>query len=182
MHYLIITLLCSILHASAASHGETHKIIMPEYLQDLLELPNRLMSKNAENFPNLSTIDEKYQKSFCNFRALGTINVHTGPWALKGYPFPVIFFFAKADIVFQNIFLISLPAIHENYPDISTKPQQEQADIVYQWLSTKEIFKDLKKMCTTVQNYVRFSNAPEDRFGRLIINGEEVYRGENQDE
>jgi len=176
MHGLLIVLLCSILQVRAASYSEFH-IIMPEHSKELLELPHRLLSRNAEIFPDLTTINEKYQKALRDFKELGTINVHTGPWALNGFPFPCIFFFAKANITLSSIFLTSIPSLYEKYPDILSKSQQEQADTVYELLCTQEIFKNLERMCVVVQNNVRFSDAHEDRYGRLIINGVEVYRG-----
>jgi len=174
MRWIIIFLLCSFLKAS--QNEQTCELFIPEDLRELFELPGRLISKNAETFPDLSTIYETYHKQLYD---LENMQLHDNIYlkivdklSLSRIFLKLSLFTLHVSNLIPNIFSSDLPAIYEMHPDILSKSLQEQANIVHDsWESPHKIrfIRDF--------NQVQFSNDPIDRLGRLIINGKEVYRG-----
>ncbi len=181
------------LQAISDTSIETYEVIMPENIQQILELPGRLISKNIETFPDLEALyGEAYQKQLYKYAVMKISNEETdkifetlisqeidresrGPIATMRY----IFFNAVGSII-HNIFFNDMPSIYEEYPDVLTKSKQEQTDVVYAWYrKNNQVFLSISALECFIKNKVRFSDKPEDRFGRIIINDEEIYTGFN---
>lgn len=195
MHRIITTLLCFItLQAGTIDHIETLEVIMPESIRRILELPNRLLSRKASIFPDLSSLDRDFQAQLVSFKTMKINNndvkqllaelhrnasvsdIKTRHLAESTY----MCFFHQAEETIDHIFSNDISSILRDIPDILAAPKKKQAKLVYQWYE-----KYACEMCNLnffIKQHVRFSDAEEDQWGRLIINGEEVYRGKPHEE
>ena len=177
MRWIIIFLLCSLLKAS--QNEQTYELFMPENFRELFELPGRLLSNNAETFPDLSTIYETYQKQLYDLEDMqlwhnNLSKITNDPFNVRDF-FGLFLFVQDISHMIGHIFFKYLPSAYEMHPDILSKSPQEQANIIYD--SCKVYEERMKHISNFAKNQLQFSNDPIDCLGRLIINGEEVYRG-----
>lgn len=182
MQLTIATLLCFMtLQASTITRLDTYEIIIPERFKDIFELSQRLTSKNAEIFPDLSTLDEKYHKEFYDLEKIQMPDDKVDLMKLENIFTPegmcLSYFFSVGNTTIHNIFVYDLPCIYADFPDILSKTKQEQAEIVHAWYTTKKPHYRQIQWSMQCNDHIRFSNDHIDQWGRLIINGEEFFSG-----
>jgi len=191
MNWIITFLLCCSLQASINSETLTYEFFLPKKFENMLSLTGKLVSKNPEIFPDLETLyDDTYKKQLKDFQAMKIQNIGLSE-LIKEMPkkfnkcghrhFTFFYFFNNIDDCIHDIFFSDMPDIRKEHSDILTKPKQEQADIVYETYEAKNITLFMEAYGNFIKEHVRFTDEPEDRFGRLIINGEEVHRGTPQE-
>lgn len=177
MRWIIIFLLCSFLKAT--QNEQTCELFMPENFRELFELPGRLVSKNAETFPDLSIIYETYHKQLYDLEDMQLWDNNLSKiteefFGIQDF-FGLFLFVHDISHMIRGIFFRYLPLTYEKHPDILSKSPQEQADLFYN--SCQDWERRMKHISDFAKNQVQFSNDSVDRLGRLIISGNEVYRG-----
>ncbi len=192
MRWIITFLLCCSLQASINSETLTYEFFLPENFKSMLNLTGTLVSKNPETFPDLTTLyDDTYKNQLNDFQAMGIPNIELSESIKEIFKklskgghrhFTLLCFVDNINERIHNIFSSDMLYIRERYPDILTKSKPEQMDIVYEWYKTQDTILFMEAYGKFIKDHLRFSDAPEDQFGRLIVNDEEVYRGTAHDE